>query len=1187
MSESCTTVLDLRVIPREVPVVTEPVLPTPTTEEAPPSGSVVSWSFLGLLMTQFLGAANDNIFRWLIVPIGKYIMGPEREAIPLAVGTAVFVIPFILFAAPAGYLADRFSKRSVIVGCKVAEVLLMLAAIAAVLYGNVWVMFVLLFLMGTHSALFSPSKYGAIPEVVRPQSLAAANGLVGMTTILAIVAGTILGGLLYTWTGPDGRANWWISASVLVGVAGAGLASSMLIGRLKPARPNREIPWNIASETYRDVAMLIGSRPLLAAALGSAMFWSLGCLVQLTVDQFVTRALQLSQDAVGPLLAVLAFGVGVGNVLAGVWSRGRIELGIVFFGAVGITAGNFLIAGVPDPHGSMWSAGYVAAAVGLFVLGCGAGMYDVPLQSYLQHHSPTASRGAILAAANFLTFSGTILASGIFWLLNGPLGLSARTIFFVAGLAMIGVVGTVLGVLPIATLRLVFRIWARCNYRLRLHGAMNLPAEGGALLVSNHVSWLDGLLIIAFAPRPVRMIALKEHVDRGFVGWLSRRTGVIPIQPGRPKSVIETLRTARAAIARGEIVGIFPEGGISRTGGLQAFQPGLLRIVPEGGHVVPLHIGGMWGSVFSFSGGKFFWKWPHWRRLAVDMRFGPPLSTRDGLPAVHEAVQQLAAADGSPAAHPTLPLPRRLLRCCRRNFFRAKVADTTGTDLTGGRLLTAALVMRRLLRQRVLDADERCVGLLVPPSVGAVVANAALALDRRVAINLNYTANAEILNECIRQAGIRRVLTSRRLMDRFPLKLDVPLVFLEDLKQWVGRWEKLRALLIAAACPAWLLERWLGLHRVRPDDLLTIIFTSGSTGQPKGVMLSQHNVASNLAAFERVLDLRPYDVILGVLPMFHSFGYTTTLWTALALDVKAAYHYSPLEADPIGQLCRQHRVTVMVCAPTFLRTYVRRCNAEDLTALEAVITGSERLPPTLRDEFHHRFRVRPVEGYGTTELSPVVSCNIPPGRARSELHSGCKDGTVGQPLPGIAAKVVHPESGQRLPADESGMLCITGPNVMLGYLNLPQQTADVIRDGWYVTGDIAQIDAEGFIRITGRASRFSKIGGEMVPHLKIEEVILQATGRDDAELRLAVSAVCDPRKGERLVVFYTDLGLPPEQICRRLIEAHLPALWVPTPDSFVQVEAIPILGSGKLDLRRLKEMAEERFGQAACAENRA
>jgi acyl-[acyl-carrier-protein]-phospholipid O-acyltransferase/long-chain-fatty-acid--[acyl-carrier-protein] ligase len=530
---------------------------------------------------------------------------------------------------------------------------------------------------------------------------------------------------------------------------------------------------------------------------------------------------------------------------------------------------------------------------------------------------------------------------------------------------------------------------------------------------------------------------------------------------------------------------------------------------------------------------------------------------------------------------PTAPrlLPtRRFLRRCRLDRKRLKMADSLGREVNGGKLLIGALLFRRLLERHVLTPDETNVGVLLPPSVAGAVVNAAVAVSRRVTVNLNYSLTEEQVNYCIKQAGVRHVLTSRAFLAKRPMTLNAEVVFVEDLREKATKFDLGWATFWAVVAPMPLLEKRLGLTDVAPDDLLTIIFTSGSTGEPKGVMLSQKNIASNINAVEDMIRLKPDEMVLGALPFFHSFGYTITLWWPLTLASGVVYHFNPMDARIIGDLCRKYRCTTLMGTPTFLRGYIKRCTREQFASLDLVLIGAEKLPMDLAAAFEEKFGFEPYEGYGTTELSPLAAVNVPEHRAVSPDRAGVRRGTVGRPVPGVRVKTVDPETLADRPQGESGLLFVTGDNVMAGYLGQPEKTAEVIRDGWYNTGDVAVVEDGGFIRITGRESRFSKIGGEMVPHIGIEESLVRlcACTEDDGELPLCVTAVPDEKKGERLVVLHRTLSKPIEQLLREFGETGVPNLWIPDRLSFFEIEAVPVLASGKLDLRRIKEIAVER-----------
>jgi acyl-[acyl-carrier-protein]-phospholipid O-acyltransferase / long-chain-fatty-acid--[acyl-carrier-protein] ligase len=541
----------------------------------------------------------------------------------------------------------------------------------------------------------------------------------------------------------------------------------------------------------------------------------------------------------------------------------------------------------------------------------------------------------------------------------------------------------------------------------------------------------------------------------------------------------------------------------------------------------------------------------------------------------------VSAPVSDPLPLPPLPpswrsLTHAFVRQARAQRGKPAMADSTGASLSYGDTFVRALALGRVLARTL--GPSPYVGLLLPPTVPSAVANIALTLRGKIPVNLNYTASQELVDQSIAQCGITHVLTSSRVLDKFKIRPTGELVLLEEIPRQVRLADKLWAAAVARLAPSGLMGRLLaGLRGDRLDETATVIFTSGSTGDPKGVVLSHRNVLSNIHQMNEHLDLLPDESVLGILPFFHSFGFTVTIWTVLCLGKRVVYHFSPLDAKVVGKLCEEHGVTLLTATPTYMRTYLHRCEPKQFAAMYHLLLGAEKLKPELFREIREALGIVPLEGYGCTELSPVVAVNVPQDKVLPDGRTvaGHREGTVGLPLPGTAIRTVDPDTGAVLPRGATGVVHVKGPQVMVGYLNRPDATAKVLRDGWYETGDLGFVDAEGFLTITDRLSRFSKIGGEMVPHTKVESALIEATGGDES--RLAVTSLPDPKRGERLCVVHTDLGMTPAEVVRRLNAGNLPRLWIPSADDFVAVEELPILGTGKLDLRRLREVAAERL----------
>lgn len=724
--------------------------------------------------------------------------------------------------------------------------------------------------------------------------------------------------------------------------------------------------------------------------------------------------------------------------------------------------------------------------------------------------------------------------------------------------------------------RAVLWLFAHTVYRIRVLGPERAPASGPVLFVCNHVSYIDALLLFTAQRRPVRFIVWAPFTRVPGLRLLLRAARVIAIDStAGPRAIVHSLHAAGDALARGEAVCIFAEGSITRTGFLLPFHRGFEQILKRTpAPVVPVCLDHVWGSIFSYHGGRFLWKWPQRLPYPVSVAFGEPLPPTVTAAEVRQAIQKLSA-DCSVARSPDrLPVHRQFVRMAVRHPFRSCVVDAAqGKVYRYVEVLAAARILSRVLKPVL--GDDPMVALWLPPSPGAAFANIALAMLGKTPVNLNYTAGPEVVRSAIGQCRIRHVLTSRLFTSKMALDSgpDVDLVYLEEFRKGVTTAMRLRAFLAVVLLPFFVLDRWVyRLSGHRTEDLATIIFSSGSTGDPKGVMLTHQNIAANVESVIQAIDPTPRDRVLGILPFFHSFGYTVTIWVPLLIGASVVYHPDPRQSKEIGELCRKHRGTIFVTTPTFLRFCLRRCEPGDFSSLRILICGAEKLPQGLAQEFKEKFGVLPMEGYGCTELSPVVATNVPDWEENGAKQIGNRPGTIGQPIPGVAARVVDPDTLEPRPPGREGLLLIYGANVMKGYLGRDQATRDVVRDGWYATGDIARVDEDGFIQLTDRLSRFSKIGGEMVPHQKVEDELHHILGTVDRTC--VVTGVPDERRGERLIVLHTSLeGRCIHEVWQQLNGTGLPNLWVPAERDFFQIPEVPVLGSGKVDLKRVKEMA--------------
>jgi acyl-[acyl-carrier-protein]-phospholipid O-acyltransferase/long-chain-fatty-acid--[acyl-carrier-protein] ligase len=718
--------------------------------------------------------------------------------------------------------------------------------------------------------------------------------------------------------------------------------------------------------------------------------------------------------------------------------------------------------------------------------------------------------------------------------------------------------------------KLLGNLVARILYKIEVLGKEGLP-DGGFLLLPNHLTWLNAIILLLAFPCPIRFL-VQDSIYR--IRWLQpifKLFEAKPISNGHTKEAVEQ---AIELIRAGEVVCLFLEDELSRRGVLLKLRKGFEPIAHRTGcEVVPVWLDGFFGSIFSFEVGRYFFKFPKRIPCPTTIAFGIPIPAssveigivRENLLALGEFCYQRRPEFNGHLGRSTV----RGLKC--RQFDDAVIDGMDGRVVKRGDLLAASVALSRWLRMHC--SGDR-VAVVLPPGVGAVVANVAVTLANKTAVNLNFTAGRAALQSAIERGQILHAISAKPVMKRledFPWPKDVFRLeeLMPELKPRIVAWR-----LVSALVPSWLLSNLLGLPREGGRKEAVLLFTSGSSGEPKGVVLSHRNILGNVMQFGSMLNLGREDSVMASLPFFHSFGCTVTLWYPMIEGVRAVTYPTPVDVVKNAEIIERHRITLLVTTPTFLRGYLKRAEPRQFASLKLLVTGAEKLPPELGELFEAKFGKHVLEGYGLTETSPVVSTNLPdpPRRNPSQtIQSSDRFGSVGKLLPGQAAQIRHPETGENLSPHDLGILWLKGPNIFEGYLGEPEKTAEVLRDGWFKTGDLARFDEDGFLYIEGRLSRFSKIAGEMVPHETVESKIIEVFGlKGEDERILAITGVPDKSKGEALVLLAAR-DLPLERIREGLLALGIPSLWVPRVVR--RVERIPILGSGKLDIARCRELA--------------
>lgn len=788
-------------------------------------------------------------------------------------------------------------------------------------------------------------------------------------------------------------------------------------------------------------------RYLAITVLGVGFSWGFVALIALTL---------VPADRPAPIVVFSA------SLIAGLLAARRltgehIELGLVPVGGFGMG-----LAAVAAYLTSAWS---LASTIMLGATGFAAAWFAFPLHA-LTRRSPAGERrdkrlAAAITAAVFIA-----LAWWAHRALSITLGLTAPHIQGITGALALVVTAYVLTILPDFFVRFILWMLTHTVYRIHVVGGHHIPAHGPALIIANHISMIDPALVGASTYRFVRFLMFGPHFRLPWLYWIVSQLHAIPVTAGKRRDVAEAIERSRAALQAGHVVCIFVEGAVSRTGNLLPFKRGFEKIldgldVP----VIPAYLDRVWGSVFSYKGGRFFWKLPERFPRPVTVTFGAALPSTINALDSRLVLMELGAETMTRRRHSTDLLHVRFMRRARRRWWRFAMADSSGRSITYGRALVAATRISRELRART--ESQAALGIMLPPSVDGALATIATLMAGRVPVHLDPGADPESLRTALHTAAIRTVITSRHAQPDFANSIaDTTGIFIEDLGHDLSAWSRLTSAISTRLLPLRTLRRRFGGDdSVSSAATAAIVVTGGRTGPPKAVELSHANILANVDSLDQVFPTTTADRFLGVLPLANALGLTANIWFPLTHGCSVIFQQDPSDTVAAGALARRYCASILICTPQQSAAYVRDCTPEQFKHLRYAITGAGRLPASVSTEFETRFGVPLFEGYGCAEMSPVVSVNRPNFGEGRVLQVGNKHGSVGHPLPGVAAKIVDVGTWEGPVFGRPGLLLVKGPNLMTGYIGPVERTAETMHEGWYVTGDLATMDEDGFIFI--------------------------------------------------------------------------------------------------------------------------
>ncbi|MDQ7083982.1 MAG: acyl-[ACP]--phospholipid O-acyltransferase [Sulfurovum sp.] len=1137
--------------------------------------------FTPYILIIFLNAMTDLGHKIILQnTIFKAYEGSEL-IILTAMVNGLILLPFIFLFSPAGFISDKYAKTKVVEYASLAAIGITTVILLSYLMGWFWMAFAMTFVLAAQSAIYSPAKYGLIKEMVGNEKLTTANALVQSVTIVSILAGAVVYSLFFESLLQDRSID---PSEILTYIAPVGyililasiveyLLARRLVKHFRPIKVDESMTFKI--KEYQNLHYLKANLRVLKehevvwlSIIGLSILWGVSQVLLAIFGEHLKSTLGINNTVVAQgLLALSGLGMIVGALLVGRMSKNYIETGVIPLGALGVTVVLFVMPTLTE----LWSLG-----TALFVFGFSAGLFIVPLNALIQFSTPSAILGKILAGNNFIQ-NVTMFIFLVLTACFGYFEISSHHLFYViASIAFIGMGYTFIK-LPQSLIRYIVRMIIGFKYRLTVHGLKNIPSDKGILFLGNHISFLDWAMLQMAYPKRIRFVMERSYYEKWYLKPIFQFFGAIPISSRSSKTA---LALVTEALNNGDTVALFPEGHLSRNGHLGVFQRGFEIATKdvENAVIIPFYLRGLWEDDFSHASGKMKRK----KGKDISVSFGKALDIHSKANFVKKAVFELSIQSWQSYASMLPCIQKAWLKSAKSVGSKLCMADSTGVEVSGHRFITGTVMIASALKPKV--KHQQNIGVLLPTSVGGSMGNMALLTLGKTVVNLNYSSGEASLRHALNIANIGTIISSTTFITKlkakgFDLTLvlqDVEVIYLEEVKAKMSKLKGLATLIMVKTLPLWILN--LCYIKTTPtQDTVAILFSSGSEGTPKGIELTHQNMMGNIKQATTLINPRDDDVILGTLPIFHSFGLTVTTLLPLLEEIPVVCHPDPTDGFGIGKISAQYEATMLFATATFFRLYTRNKKLHPLMFkdLRMVIAGAEKLRLEIRDEFKKKFGHIIYEGYGATETTPVASINIPDVLMQENWKPqiGHKIGTVGLPVPGTGFKIVDPQSFALLPTAEEGMILIGGTQIMKGYIGDPEKTASAIKviDGirWYVTGDKGRLDEDGFLTIVDRYSRFAKIAGEMLSLGLVESQINTLLGEEE---QISVVAIPDIKKGEKLILLLEGT-LEISELKDKIKTLKMNPLFVPS--EYYKVELLPKLGTGKADFKGAKVLGQD------------